>query len=87
MSGGERGLVAWMYRPANRSKLWWGFAVVLALTVIAQLAVDVHGYFGLDGWWGFNAVYGFVSCALMVVFAKLIGFALKRPEDYYNRHD
>ena len=38
----------WLTRPATIRKLWWGFSIVLALTVAAQLFVDVKGYFGVD---------------------------------------
>ena len=86
MENSERAWVVWLYRPANRSRLWWGFSTVLALTVLAQLAIDVHAHFGFDGWWGFNAGSGFISCAAMVIFAKGLGMLLKRPEDYYKDH-
>ncbi|MDX1442881.1 MAG: hypothetical protein R3270_03775 [Gammaproteobacteria bacterium] len=74
----------WLVRPENIRKLWWIFAVVLAITVLAQALVHVHSYFGVDGWFGFNAVYGFLTCVAMVVFAKLLGFWLKRPDNYYD---
>lgn len=74
----------WLLRKANIRKLWWAFGIVLALTVIAQVFVHVHDYFGVDGWFGFSAIYGFITCVLMVVFAKLLGLWLKRPENYYG---
>ena len=77
----------WLTRPDTIRKLWWVFAAVLALTVLAQLLVYVKGYFTVDGWFGFGAVYGFISCLLMVLFAKGLGVFLKRPNDYYAEHD
>ncbi len=77
----------WLVRPETIRKLWWGFSVVLALTVIAQLAIYVKGYFVVDGWFGFGAVYGFASCVLMVLFAKALGVVLKRPNDYYKESE
>jgi len=74
----------WLVRPATIRKLWWIFGTILALTVAAQLFVPVHGYFGVDEWIGFNAGYGFLTCVAMVVFAKLLGFVLKRPASYYK---
>ena len=62
-------------------------AAVLALTVAAQLLIYVKGYFGADGWFGFAAVFGFLSCLAMVLFAKGLGFFLKRDEDYYAGGD
>ena len=77
----------WLVRPATIRKLWWGFSIVLALTVAAQIFIYVKGYFGVDGWFGFGAVFGFLSCLAMVLFAKALGFILKRGEDYYPDGD
>lgn len=77
----------WLYRPENIRKLWrWGFGI-LAASVVAQLVFEVYGHFGFDGWFGFNAVYGFLTCAGMVVFAKLLGFLVKRDDTYYQEAD
>ena len=77
----------WLTRPATIRKLWWGFSIVLALTVAAQLFIYVKGYFGVDGWFGFGALFGFLSCLVMVLVAKALGFVLKRNEDYYAAGD
>lgn len=77
----------WLVRPATIRKLWWGFSIVLALTVAAQLFVYVKGYFGADGWFGFGAAFGFLSCLAMVLVAKGLGVFLKRQEDYYAPGD
>ncbi|MDX1499020.1 MAG: hypothetical protein R3176_03930 [Woeseiaceae bacterium] len=77
----------WLARPATIRLLWRIFAAVLVLLVAAQGFVGVKGYFGVDGWFGFGAAYGFLSCLAMVVFAKGLGYLLKRPEDYYERGD
>ncbi len=74
----------WLVRPETIRKLWIGGIVILALTVVAQFFIPIKGYFGPDDWFGFGAVYGFGMCALMVVFAKLLGFVLKRDEGYYD---
>ncbi|MGM0633292.1 MAG: hypothetical protein ACQETO_08955 [Pseudomonadota bacterium] len=74
----------WLVRPSTIRKLWRIFAAVLALTVMAQFLVDIHDYFGVDGWFGFYALFGFLSCLAMVVFAKLLGYVLKRPDTYYD---
>lgn len=74
----------WLTRPATIRRLWWLFGAVLALTVAAQAGVHIHAHFGADGIFGFSAFFGFISCVAMVVFAKLLGFVLKRPDDYYK---
>jgi len=75
---------AWLARPESIRLLWKLFAVVLALTVVAQFVIKVKGYFGVDGWLGFAAIFGFVACLLMVLVAKALGLLLKRDEDYYK---
>jgi len=74
----------WLYRPRTRRVLAWVGAGLLALSVLAEFAVHLHPAFGFDAWFGFNAVYGFLACVAMVLFAKLLGFLVKRPDDYYN---
>ncbi len=71
-------------RPGTITRLWWIFSAILALTVLAQAVVYVKGYFVVDGWFGFGAAYGFLSCLLMVLVAKALGAVLKRPNDYYR---
>ena len=73
----------WLARPTTIKLLWRVFAAVLALTVLAQAGISIKGYFGVDGWFGFGAVYGFLSCLAMVLVAKGLGYVLKRDEDYY----
>jgi sterol desaturase/sphingolipid hydroxylase (fatty acid hydroxylase superfamily) len=74
----------WLARPATIKLLWRVFAAVLVLLVLAQAVIYVKGYFGVDGWFGFAAAYGFLSCLAMVLFAKALGYVLKRDEDYYD---
>jgi hypothetical protein len=75
---------AWLARPSSIRLLWWIFAAVLALSVVAQAVFKVKAYFGVDGWFAFGALYGFLACFLMVVFAKVLGRFVKRAEDYYG---
>lgn len=74
----------WLSRPTTIRWLWIGFAVVLALTVLGELAIGIKGYFTIDGWMGFAAVFGFGACVAMVVVAKGLGVLLKRRDDYYH---
>jgi hypothetical protein len=74
----------WLGRPATIRRLWQAFAAILIVSVLAQALVHMHAYFGFDGWFGFNAAFGFASCVGMVLFAKVLGMLLKRPDDYYE---
>ncbi|MFT4798870.1 MAG: hypothetical protein ACJAYE_002227 [Candidatus Azotimanducaceae bacterium] len=74
----------WLVRASTIRLLWIGGSLVLGLTVVAQIFIPIKGHFGTDDWFGFGAIYGFVVCLLMVLFAKGLGFVLKRKEDFYD---
>ena len=75
----------WLVRPETIRWIWRVSLAVLAITVLLQLVIKIKGYFGVDGWLGFGAAFGFLSCLAMVLVAKGLGFLLKRDEDYYRR--
>ncbi|MCB1757465.1 MAG: hypothetical protein KDJ38_18220 [Gammaproteobacteria bacterium] len=77
----------WLVRSSSIRLLWRIFAAVLAITVLAQFLIYVKGYFVVDGWFGFGALFGFISCVVMVLTAKGLGYVLKRDEQYYNDGD
>ena len=76
----------WLARKDTIRKLWIGFIVILVVTVIAGLFVHQHESFGIEDSFGFFAWYGFITCVAMVIFSKLLGIFLKRPEGYYVSH-
>ena len=59
---------------------------VLALLVLADfLAPSAYQRFPWDGIPGFGALYGFVSCVLIIVVSKALGYRfLYRKEHYYD---
>lgn len=78
----------WLDDPAHVRLLWRGFLVVLALTVLAELVVQLHPHFEVEGVFGFAAWFGFGACAAMIGVAKALALWLKRPDTYYGRpHD
>jgi hypothetical protein len=80
-SGQER---HWLVRPSTIRRLWIGFMAVLGLTLLAQWFVPIHAYFSVDGVPTFYAFFGFFSCMAMVVFARLLGLLVKRPDTFYD---
>ena len=66
--------------------LRWIMFGILALLVILDVIIPAkYERFPWDGICGFGAVYGFVSCVLIIVVSKALGYALLyRPEDYYD---
>ena len=88
----------WLYRASSIPKLWIIQGVILVLAVLPEFFVHHHPHFEaqgihIDTSFGFHAWYGFLTCAAMVVGAKILGIFLKRKERYYekaeeeNRHD
>lgn len=74
----------WLVRATTIAWLWRISIIILALTVLAQFVFPMKGYFGIDGWMGFGALYSFVACLAMVLVAKALGLVLKRQENYYK---
>ena len=74
----------WLARPATIGLLWVVFGVVLTVLLLAELVVHHHPQFGLDDTFGFGAWYGFAACVVLVLFAKMLGAFLKRPDTYYD---
>jgi hypothetical protein len=74
----------WLVRPETIRLLWRIFVVVLALSVLAELAVRHEAHFAVERLFGFSALFGFVACAALILIAKAIGMFLKRPDSYYD---
>lgn len=77
----------WLDEPKNIRLLWRSFLVILVLTVVAELFVHLHPAFPIEGWPGFHAAYGLLTCALMIVAAKGLGLLIKRPDTFYAKED
>lgn len=74
----------WLVRPGTIRWLWKIFIAVLAGTLLLQLLVPVGGHFAIETSFGFHAWYGFAACTVMILGARLLGFLLKRRDDYYG---
>lgn len=73
----------WLVRATTIRRLWVGFVLLLALSLLAGLWVHQHQFIGIEDSFGFYGGYGFLACLVMVGLAKLLGRLLKRPDDYY----
>jgi hypothetical protein len=82
MSGPEQD--HWLVRDVTIRRLWIAFIAILAGLVAADLFVTHHPNFRLECWFGFGAWFGFLSCVVLVGFAKALGALLKRPDTYYD---
>jgi hypothetical protein len=74
----------WLVRPETIKMLWRVFIAILTITVLCDLFIQHHPHFGIDGTFGFAAWFGFISCVILIVFAKALGAVLKRPDTYYD---
>ena len=72
-------------RLENIKKLWIMLYAVCGLLVIPDFFTHRHAHFGFDGFFGFYALLGFVSCAVLILFSKLAGLVLKAKENYYGK--
>lgn len=74
------------YLVKNARTLTWAMLALMALLVVTDWLIPTgYGRFPFDTIGGFGALYGFVSCVLIIVVSKLLGYAfLYRPEDYYD---
>jgi hypothetical protein len=71
-------------KPKNIRKLKILFYSSLALVVLMDLFFQRHVRFSWDRIPGIYALYGFVSCVLIIFFSKALGILIKRSEDYYD---
>lgn len=70
--------------PKTVKRLLIGFYAILAVLVLSEFFIHKHPSFPWEHYFGFHAVYGFVSCILLVFVARLLRFILLRREDYYD---
>ncbi len=76
----------WITRPKTIKKLCVLMGIILFLSVFVQFLFPIHGHFEIEESFAFAAWFGFVSCILMVVVAKLLGFVIKRSDNYYKKN-
>ncbi|MCG8530125.1 MAG: hypothetical protein MI749_05615 [Desulfovibrionales bacterium] len=70
--------------PENVRRLRIGFFIALVLVLLAEAFVDMHGEFEVEHFYGFYAVYGFISYVSLIFIAKFLRKILMRREDYYD---
>jgi hypothetical protein len=77
----------WLYRRRSIVVLRVCGAALLVAIVLAERFVELHPHFAFTDWFGFHAVFGLVSCVLMVVVARGFGRLARRRADYYDSRD
>ncbi|MCB1095237.1 MAG: hypothetical protein KDN22_06620 [Verrucomicrobiae bacterium] len=83
----------WVYTAQGKRRLWWFLGGVCALTLAIELVYWIfrptaepgHGNEAATSFPGEFALLGFVSCTIMIVVAKLLGYVLKVSPDFYGK--
>jgi hypothetical protein len=60
------------------------FYASLVLLIVLDFFVDKHPHFGFDGAPSFSAAYGFISCVLLVLVAKVLRLFMMKDENHYD---
>lgn len=83
---GEQGELekGWFDVPENVNKIIWTLIALCVASVAAELFFHKHSPYDFLDFPGSDALYGFVSCVLLVLAAKRIRKVLMRDEDYYD---
>ena len=71
-------------RPSTRRAIWIILITLCVGFALAGFVVDLHGYFPVESFGVFYAIFGFVSFSFIVLAGQHLRKILMRPEDYYD---
>ena len=74
----------WLERRGSVGKIIRSLALVCGLVVLADFFYEKHGHYPWENFPGVYALFGFVSCVVLVLAATQLRRILKRDEDYYD---
>ena len=74
----------WFYRKSSIKKLYISALIILGVVLFVEYFIALYPHFSIEKIFGFYAVFGFLSCVGLIIFAKLLGFLVKRKDDYYD---
>lgn len=76
----------WFDKPDNIRRLKIFSYIILAGSILAELFVHRHVSYIWDTIPGFYALYGFITCAFLIIVSKFLGkYWLKKEENYYDK--
>jgi hypothetical protein len=70
--------------PKNVKRLLTVFYASLVVLLVVDLFIHKHADFPWEEATNFYAVYGYVSCVLLIFIAKLMRLFIKKDEKYYD---
>jgi uncharacterized PurR-regulated membrane protein YhhQ (DUF165 family) len=71
-------------KPQIAKRVMVIFFISLAILLIVDLFIHKHPEFPWAGIPEFYALFGFVSCILLIFIAKILRMIIKRDERYYD---
>lgn len=71
-------------KPENVKRFLGIFYISLVILLIIDFFIHKQAEFPWEGAPDFFAVYGFVSCVLLIFIAKTLRIFVKRDETYYD---
>ena len=72
-------------KPGNFRRFMTAFFISLVVLLVVDFFIAKHGHYPWEDAPDFFAAYGFVSCVVLVLVAKVLRLIIKRPEDYYDK--
>jgi len=75
----------WLDNPRHVRCIVWALAAACAALAAADFFHLKHTHFDWQGWFAFDAFFGFLSFCLIVLSGWPLGKLLRRNEDYYDR--
>ena len=70
--------------PKNVKRVLYFLYGSCMLLFALDFVIHRHTSHSWESLWGFYAIYGFVSCVVLVIVAKWMRTLLMRPENYYD---
>ena len=74
----------WFDKPENIKLFLWVFFASLVALLLVDFFIIKHPDFPFEGVPNFYAAYGFISCVMLVLVAKVLRMFLMKDEDYYD---
>tara|TARA_Y100001935_G_scaffold223408_1_gene198833 strand:- start:69742 stop:70008 length:267 start_codon:yes stop_codon:yes gene_type:complete len=77
----------WLVKKTTIRKLWLIFFIILSIAILSNFFVIQYNNFGIDSTFGFYSWYGFFACVILVLVAKILGYLIKRPDNFYKKKE
>ncbi|MBL4903850.1 MAG: hypothetical protein JKY62_14530 [Desulfocapsa sp.] len=71
-------------QPKTKKMLWRLLWAICILSLLLEFFIQRKVHFPQEDFFGFYGLLGFIACSCSILLAKLVGFFLKKGEDYYD---